>query len=128
MTGEEAIRVLQTSNEYHHARGDMPHSAKSIEAFGMALEALKMSPTNGDMIMMLFPAADISLNDSCFEGVVNRYGFDEKWWNAPYRRRIQNEEYKSGSGYAADYHSRADGGREIKRGECEYEAGEIREG
>lgn len=40
--------------------------------------------TNGDVIKALFPDADISLNDSCFEGVVNRYGFDEKWWNAPY--------------------------------------------
>ena len=42
--------------------------------------------TNGDVIKALFPTADISLNDSCFEGVVNKYGFDMKWWNAPYQK------------------------------------------
>ena len=38
------------------------------------------------MIKAIFPTADISLNDSCFEGVVNKYGFDMKWWNAPYQK------------------------------------------
>lgn len=42
--------------------------------------------TNGDVIKAMFPTADISLNDSCFEGVVNKYGFDMKWWNAPYQK------------------------------------------
>lgn len=42
--------------------------------------------TNGDVIKALFPTADISLNDSCFEGVVNKYGFDMKWWNSPYQK------------------------------------------
>ena len=42
--------------------------------------------TNGEVIKAMFPTADISLNDSCFEGVVNKYGFDMKWWNAPYQK------------------------------------------
>jgi len=43
--------------------------------------------TNGDVIMTMFPTADISLNDSCVDyGVVNRYGFDQTWWNAPYQK------------------------------------------
>ena len=42
--------------------------------------------SNGDVIKALFPTADISLNDSCFEGVVNKYGFDMKWWNALYQK------------------------------------------
>ena len=42
--------------------------------------------TNGDVIKALFPTADISLNDSCFEGVVNKYGFDMNWWNSPYQK------------------------------------------
>ena len=42
--------------------------------------------TNGDVIKTMFPTADISLNDSCFEGVVNKYGFDMKWWNSLYQK------------------------------------------
>lgn len=41
MTNEDAIRILLNSNEYHHARGDLPHSAASIEAFNKAIDALK---------------------------------------------------------------------------------------
>ena len=48
--------------------------------------------TNGDVIKAMFPTADISLNDSCFEGVVNKYGFDMKWWNAPYKAESENDE------------------------------------
>ena len=42
--------------------------------------------TNGEVIKALFPTADISLNDSCFEGVVNKYGFDMNWWNRLYQK------------------------------------------
>lgn len=41
MNNEDAIRILLNSNEYHHARGDLPHSAASIEAFNKAIDALK---------------------------------------------------------------------------------------
>ena len=41
MTNEEAIAILMHSNEYHHAKGELPHSASSVEAFNMAIEALK---------------------------------------------------------------------------------------
>ena len=59
---------------------------------GEMIEAIKNgtpipdNATNGDVIKAMFPTADISLNDSCFEGVVNKYGFDMKWWNAPYQK------------------------------------------
>lgn len=44
MKPEEAIVILMNSNEYHHAKGDLPHSALSVEAFNMAIEALKERP------------------------------------------------------------------------------------
>ena len=46
--------------------------------------------TNGDVIKALFPTADISLNDSCVDyTVVNRYGFDQTWWDSPYQKGEQ---------------------------------------
>jgi len=41
MTNENAIHILLNSNEYHHAKGDLPHSAASVEAFNKAIDALK---------------------------------------------------------------------------------------
>ena len=49
--------------------------------------------TNGDVIKAMFPTADISLNDSCFEGVVNKYGFDMNWWNSPYQKGSKERDY-----------------------------------
>lgn len=40
MTSEEAIKILIHSNEYHHARGDLPYSTLTVEAFNMAINAL----------------------------------------------------------------------------------------
>ena len=53
MTREEAIAVLMNSNEYHHAKGDLPHSALSVEAFNMAIDALKERP-HGEWIKVEF--------------------------------------------------------------------------
>lgn len=44
MTSEEAIITMMNSNEYHHAKGELPHSELSIEAFNMAIKALKERP------------------------------------------------------------------------------------
>ena len=44
MNREKAIFTLMNSNEYHHAKGELPHSALSVEAFNMAIEALKEMP------------------------------------------------------------------------------------
>lgn len=49
MTRKEAITILMNSNEYHHAKGELPHSALSVEAFNMAIEALK-EPKQGEWI------------------------------------------------------------------------------
>ena len=79
---------------------DIPYGLKDVYEHGnvTALDVEEMkralqngtpipdNATNGDMIKAIFPTADISLNDSCFEGVVNKYGFDMKWWNAPYQK------------------------------------------
>ena len=50
MTNEEAIYILLRSNEYHHAKGDLPHSAASIEAFNKAIDALKAERPKGEWI------------------------------------------------------------------------------
>ena len=49
MTNDEAIVILMNSNEYHHAKGELPHSSLSVEAFNMAIEALK-EPKQGAWI------------------------------------------------------------------------------
>ena len=41
MTREEAIVILMNSNEYHHAKGDLPHSTLTVKAFNMAIDALE---------------------------------------------------------------------------------------
>lgn len=40
MTNEEAIRKIKDF-ALHHAIGDLPHSARTVEAFEMAIEALE---------------------------------------------------------------------------------------
>lgn len=50
MTNEDAIYILLKSNEHHHAMGDFPHSAKSIEAFNKAIAALKAERPQGEWI------------------------------------------------------------------------------
>ena len=79
---------------------DIPYGLKDVYEHGnvTALDVEEMkralqngipipdSATNGEVIKALFPTADISLNDSCFEGVVNKYGFDMKWWHEPYQK------------------------------------------
>ena len=47
MSNEDAIFYLMTSNEYHHAKGDLPHSAASIAAFNKAIAALKAERPKG---------------------------------------------------------------------------------
>ena len=50
MNNEAAIHILLNSNEYHHAKGDLPHSAASIEAFNKAVAALKAERPHGEWI------------------------------------------------------------------------------
>ena len=50
MNNEDAIYFLLRSNEYHHAKGDLPHSAASIEAFNKAVDALKAERPQGEWI------------------------------------------------------------------------------
>ena len=50
MNNEDAIFYLMNSNEYHHAKGDLPHSAASIEAFNKAIEALRAERPKGKWI------------------------------------------------------------------------------
>ena len=80
MNWTDSERELGEESQY---KSDMLHIRCSQEVPAIPIPK---GATNGDMIKALFPDADISLNDSCFEGVVNRYGFDEKWWNAPYKK------------------------------------------
>lgn len=65
MNNEDAIHFLLNSNEYHHAKGDLPCSAASIEAFNKAIYALKAERPKGnwnciqsDMLVCPFCGAD----------------------------------------------------------------------
>lgn len=49
MKKEEAIRRIKEFGLYH-AIGDLPNSAKTVEAFNMAIEALKQAPKPGKWI------------------------------------------------------------------------------
>lgn len=50
MNNEDAVRILLNSNEYHHAKGDLPNSAASIEAFNKAIAALKAERPRGKWV------------------------------------------------------------------------------
>ena len=44
------------------------------------------NPTNGDMIMAVFPNASITvIGGGSTIVVANNYKFNSTWWNAPYR-------------------------------------------
>lgn len=71
MTREEAIKIIDVGKNF-------AYDEKYVEAFDMAIEALKLIPdnaTNGDVIKAMFP------DESDFET-----DFDTDWWNAPYRK------------------------------------------
>ena len=46
--------------------------------------------TNGDMIKLLFPKID-KYNNMLLEEHKTNVLFDDKWWNAPYKRGETNE-------------------------------------
>ena len=47
---------------------------------------LPYNPTNGDMIMAVFPNASITeIGGGSTIVVANNYKFNSTWWNAPYR-------------------------------------------
>ena len=50
MDNAAAIHILLNSNEYHHAKGDLPHSAASVEAFNKAIDALKAERPKGSWV------------------------------------------------------------------------------
>lgn len=52
MNNEDAIRILLNSNEYHHAKGDLPHSAASVEAFNKAINALIAERPKGKWVQL----------------------------------------------------------------------------
>ena len=56
MTKEEAIRCIKKFGLYH-AIGDLPNSAKTVEAFRMAIEALK-DRTQGEWIARAIAVGD----------------------------------------------------------------------
>ena len=50
------------------------------------------NPTNGDMIMTVFPNASITeIGGGSTIVVANDYKFNSTWWNAPYREDGETE-------------------------------------
>lgn len=46
------------------------------------------SPTNGDVIEAVFPNVSIYKHGSTYS-INNEYNFNETWWNAPYKREVE---------------------------------------
>ena len=84
--------IIDIPNHLYKLLKDLPSDSNEGTIENVLMKAVENgtpipdNATNGDVIKAMFPTADISLNDSCFEGVVNKYGFDMKWWNAPYQK------------------------------------------
>lgn len=82
MTREEAIKALK------YERKTALHENKS--AFDMAIKALSAEPqkmsfdgmTNGEVIDLLFPGADIYHNR---DFTLREMIFPDEWWDAPYK-------------------------------------------
>ena len=89
MTREEAIKALQ------YERKTALHENK--RAFDMAIKALSAEPqkmsfnglTNGEVIDLLFPGADIYHNR---DFTLREMIFPDEWWDAPYKAESESSE------------------------------------
>lgn len=97
MTREEAIKQLKDASDSEVRYGDIDNRydevMKRVEAFEMAIEALKLIPdnaTNGEVIKALFPKWE-QLNDNhvWLNGDLDDFthiAYTTDWWKAPYRK------------------------------------------
>ena len=46
------------------------------------------NPTNGDVIEAVFPNVSIYKHGSTYS-INNEYNFNETWWDAPYKREVE---------------------------------------
>ena len=61
--------------------------AKNIIRFSKPVLTIPENPTNGDMIMALFPNASITEHEGgATIAVAHTYKFNSTWWNSPYKR------------------------------------------
>ena len=78
MTNEEAIKRI-TEFGLYHAIGDLPHSAKTVEAFKMAIEALKQPVSEHERKTGRWINAypDIEPNPMFMYGICSECGFEQ---------------------------------------------------
>lgn len=100
MTREEAIKQLKDASDSEVRYGDIDNRydevMKRVEAFEMAIEALKLIPdnaTNGEVIKALFPKWQQLNGDhvwlSCDLDDFTHIAYTPDWWNAPYKGVIE---------------------------------------
>jgi hypothetical protein len=65
--------------------------AENIIRFSKPVLIIPENPTNGDMIMALFPNASITEHEGgATIAVAHTYKFNSTWWNSPYNREEPN--------------------------------------
>lgn len=66
--------------------------AENIIRFSKPVLTIPDNPTNGDMIMALFPNASITEHEGgATIAVAHTYKFNSTWWNSPYKRETEVE-------------------------------------
>lgn len=89
MTEEDAIKRIKDFGLYHAIK-DLPHSMRTVEAFEMAIEALKWQkankPRNGTWIKMSDADGDYYVCDQCGEELP-RYVTKQSTWDNLYPKK-----------------------------------------
>lgn len=84
------------------------YELETTEMFLTSFKKLQVLPdnaTNGDMVKAMFPnvdikshinlsgikTVDIDFKDNMFGGVYSEHTFSKDWWNAPYKRGVDDE-------------------------------------
>lgn len=66
--------------------------AENIIRFSKPVLTIPDNPTNGDMIMALFPNASITEHEGgATIAVAHTYKFNSTWWNSPYKKEAEVE-------------------------------------
>jgi hypothetical protein len=64
--------------------------AENIIRFSKPVLIIPENPTNGDMIMALFPNASLTEHEGgATIAVAHTYKFNSTWWNSPYNRETE---------------------------------------
>ena len=81
MTREEAIKIINCYDiGFYDLSGEKIPADKLVEAFDMAIEALRIEPTNksGELFLTLNKAVEVAVNQFNVDPVIARQEFEQK--------------------------------------------------